>query len=175
MNTTWQDDFKRVFEHGLQSYEAGTREPSALWTAEQIKWLASVGCTARELFDFVDDLCRYGEPDYATTLEVAELRRDYFLNVQKGKHSERKASMAALPPKDAVLRGVVWLPRIIEKARIKLRGEMPEDLMYGCGGDRQFLKSIGWSLRDFLTLVRDCGNDADEIATTVLAGPRKRG
>ena len=33
--------------------------------------------------------------------------------------------------------GIAWLPRILVKARLKLRGEMPADLMYGCGGDRQ--------------------------------------
>ena len=48
--------------------------------------------------------------------------------------------MEQLPAKAAQVDGIAWLPRIIAKARAKLRGEMPPDLMYDCGGDRDFLE-----------------------------------
>ena len=51
--------------------------------------------------------------------------------------------MAALPSKDAEVAGIGWLPRLIPKAEAKLRGEMPDDLMYGCGGDRKFFRTNG--------------------------------
>lgn len=174
MSTSWQDDFRKVYDHGLDSYRKGAREPEALWTPEQVAWLASIGCTPRELFDFVDDLCRYGEPDYTTALQVTAIRRDYFLTVQGGKPTGLEFPMSRLPGKSETVQGIPWLPRIIEKARVKLRGEMPDDLMYGCGGDRQFLRTVGWTLPDFLTLVRDLDTDSDGIVRTVLAGAKKK-
>ena len=63
----------------------------------------------------------------------------------------------------ATLGGYAWLPRIIAKARAKLRGEMPPDLMYSCGGDRRFLKSIGADPADFLQQVWEAGDDDQNI------------
>jgi hypothetical protein len=67
--------------------------------------------------------------------------------------------MSALPAKSAAVDGIAWLPRLIVKARIKLRGEMDPDLMYGCGGDRPFLRQHGMTLAQFLQLVWDKGDD----------------
>jgi hypothetical protein len=52
-------------------------------------------------------------------------------------------------------------------ARIKLAGEMPDDLMYGCGGDRDFLARSNLTLPQFLQLVWDAGNDDRRIIDTV--------
>jgi hypothetical protein len=60
------------------------------------------------------------------------------LSVQKAQRSTRVIDMDKLPPKSAKLDGIEWLPRIIEKARAKLRGEMPPDLMYDCAVTRSF-------------------------------------
>ncbi len=109
-------------------------------------FLASVGCSKQELFDFVDDLMEYGEPDLETVCGVQELRRDYFEQVMLGLRSEHAASMDDLPRKTDALEGIQWLPRLIAKARLKLRGEMPPELMYGCGGDRPFVRRMGTSL-----------------------------
>jgi hypothetical protein len=79
--------------------------------------------------------------------------------------------MSALPLKTDAVDGIAWLPRLIVKARLKLRGEMPPDLMYGCGGDRPFLRRMGLTLSGFLELVRDCG---DDDATIVEAVKRSR-
>ena len=60
---------------------------------------------------------------------------------------------------DAELGGYLWLPRIIAKAKAKLRGELPPEVMYNCGGDRHFLKTIGLEASAFLKVVRDAKDD----------------
>ena len=75
--------------------------------------------------------------------------------------------MDALPSKSAQLGGFEWLPRIIEKARVKLRGEMPPDLMYCCGGDRAFLREHGIHAADFLHEVWAAGDDTARILAFV--------
>src|SRR5688572_9602951 len=134
---------------------------------QEVAFLASIGCTAQELFDFVDDGQRYGEPDFDTTLAVAAIRRDYFLNIMKGKSTGRTISMDDLPAKTEEVDGIAWLPRLIEKARVKLRGEMSPDLMYGCGGDRPFLHGMNVELAEFLRLVWICGDDDRRIVDYV--------
>ena len=107
----------------------------------QREFLEHLGATAQEIFDFVEDTFHGGEPGPETTLLLTATRREYFLGVQKGKRSRNVIDMDKLSPKSAQLGGIEWLPRIIEKAKAKLRGEMPPDLMYCCGGDRKFLKA----------------------------------
>ena len=75
--------------------------------------------------------------------------------------------MASLPAKSAQVDGIAWLPRLIEKARLKLRGEMPDDLMYGCAGDRPFLREMNMNLPGFLELVRDSGDNNRRIIDAV--------
>jgi hypothetical protein len=75
--------------------------------------------------------------------------------------------MDKLPAKTEALDGIVWLPRIIPKAKAKLRGEMPDDLMYGCGGDRSFFSRNGLTAEGFLTFVRDHWDDIPAITRYV--------
>ena len=81
------------------------------------------------------------------------MRRDFFLSVQKGKPSTAVLVEAALPAKDEKAKGIEWLPRIIPKAKAKLRGELPATLMYCCGGDRRFFKAHDILPAEFLSLV----------------------
>ncbi len=144
-----------------------------MFAAADVAFLATLGCTAQELFDFIDDFLGYGEPDYATTLAVQAVRRDYFLRAMQGTGTGRFAKMADLPAKSAAVDGIAWLPRLIVKARLKLRGEMPPDLMYGCGGDRPFLRGVNLSLAQFLELVRDAGDDDRKIIEAVKRAARR--
>jgi hypothetical protein len=165
--TTWRTEFQAVYERGVAAWKAGRRAAGSMFSPADVAWLSGIGCSAQEAFDFVDDFLRYGEPDFATALEVAAIRRDYFLKDLGGKPATQRFSMADLPAKAAAVDGIAWLPRIIVKARLKLRGEMPDDLMYGCGGDRQFLAGIHMTLPEFLTLVRDSGTDDRRIIDAV--------
>jgi hypothetical protein len=81
------------------------------------------------------------------------VRRDYFLNVQGGRPSGRTLDDATLPAKTDTVRGIAWLPRLIPKARAKLRGELPSTLMFGCGGDRRFFKNHDIVPAEFLSLL----------------------
>ena len=66
-----------------------------------------------------------------------------------------------LPARDAELDGIPWLPRILQKARNKLRGENCPGIMFGCGGDRRFLSQHDLHPADFLRVVWSAG-DRDE-------------
>jgi hypothetical protein len=163
----WEQRFREVYDRGVAAWHAGRNSPSTMFNREDTAFLATIGCTAQELFDFVDDSLRYDDLDYKTTLAVAAIRRDYFLNVMKGKSTGRIASMDSLPAKTAEVDGIAWLPRLIVKARLKLRGEMPDDLMYGCAGDRPFLRKMNMDLPGFLKLVRESGDDDRQIINAV--------
>ena len=130
-------------------------------------FLLKSGCSVQELYDFVEDAVDYGEPDLETVLDVQRIRRDYFLGVLRGEWTGQVVPMSALPLKSDAVDGIAWLPRLIVKARLKLRGEMPPDLMYGCGGDRPFLRRMGLTLPGFLELVRDSGDDDLAIVEAV--------
>jgi hypothetical protein len=167
MHDDWQSRFRKVFDRGVVAWKQERKSAATMFDRDDIRFLETIGCTAQELFDFVDDLQRYGEPDFQAALEVAALRRDYFLSVLKGRSTGRTVSMDTLPEKAAEVDGIAWLPRIIEKARLKLQGEMPADLMYGCGGDRQFLQSVNMTLPQFLKLTWDSGSDDRKIIDAV--------
>ncbi len=163
----WQESFRTVFDNGISAWKAGRKSPDTMFDAAAVEFLKSIGCSTQELFDFVDDNQRYGEPDFATTLAVTEIRRDYFLGELRGQSTGLVASMSDLPAKSDAVDGIAWLPRLIEKARLKLRGEMPADLMYGCAGDRPFLREMKMDLPQFLALVRESGKDNRRIIEAV--------
>jgi hypothetical protein len=164
---SWEQQLRQVYDRGVAAWQAGQQSPGDMFSREDTAFLKTIGCTAQELFDFVDDGQRYGEPDFDTTLAVAAIRRDYFLNVMKGQSTGRTVSMDSLPAKTAEVDGIAWLPRLIVKARVKLRGEMPDDLMYGCAGDRPFLRQMNMDLPGFLKLVWQSGDDDRRIIDAV--------
>jgi hypothetical protein len=156
----WTKQFRKIYERGTEAYRAGKRKPSDLFDAADTAGLASIGCSPQELFDFIDDLARRGEPDFETVLLITAARRDYFITIQHRKHSTKLVDMAKLPAKSDDVAGIPWLPRIIVKARAKLAGEMPAELMYCCGGDIMFLKEHKIHPADFLREV--WGADGDD-------------
>jgi hypothetical protein len=149
----WQEPFGKLFTAGVQKYRAGHQKAAGLVDEQGRIFLESIGYTEQEFFDFVEDFAKGEEPTLKTALEIAAVRRDYFLQVQAGRRSLQVISMSDLPSKDAEIEGIGWLPRIIPKAEAKLRGEMPPDLMYGCGGDRKFFRTNGIDPAEFLRQV----------------------
>lgn len=166
-NYLWAERFKQIYDAGVLRYNNGTQNATEIFSKEEVEFLASIGCTAQELFDFVEDFCRANEPAYSDVLLVTAVRRDYFLNVQQGKPSGHVIDSDKLPAKSAALGGIPWLPRIIEKAQAKLRGEMPPELMYGCGGDRPFLRGVNIHLADFLRHTWQVDGDEQKILAYV--------
>lgn len=175
----WAVDFHRLYDQAVEGYRNGIRRPEELFGQEETDFLRSIGCTAQEIFDFAEDKCRLGEPSFETVLLITSARRDFFLFVQDGKQTGHEVSMDSLPPKEAQLGGYAWLPRILVKARAKLRGEMPSDLMYGCAGDRAFLRPVNIHPADFLREVWAAGDDDERVlrfvrrcaARSVAPGP----
>jgi hypothetical protein len=73
-----------------------------------------------------------------------------------------------LPAKDSEIEGIRWLPRIIPKARAKLRGELPPETMFCCGGDRHFFHHNKIHPSEFLGIVRRAGEDDQKIIDWVV-------
>lgn len=173
-NYNWAKTFGDHFADALDAYRAGKHDADSMFNPAVREFFKSIGATPQEIFDFVEDTHFGGEPGAETALLVTAVRREYFLTVQKGQHSARVIDMDALPSKSAELAGIEWLPRIIEKAKAKLRGEMPPELMYDCGGDRAFLREHNIHPADFLREVWAAGNDLARIVDYVkLAAANK--
>ncbi len=160
--------FRAVYDRASARYaRGGATAPNLLNTAD-VAFLASQGITAQHVFDYVEDLANYGAPDFATAHAIELVRRDYFLNVQKGRPSSVVLDPASLPAKTATLLGMTWLPRLIPKARAKLRGELPATMMFCCGGDRDFFKKHAITAAEFLSIVGTHETDDSAIATEIL-------
>jgi hypothetical protein len=159
----WEETFTRLFHPAVKKYQAGHQKAAGLVHTAGAEFLRSIGYTEQEFFDFVEDFAKGGEPTLQTALEIAAVRRDYFLQEQNGRFSSHRIAMADLPSKDAQVEGIEWLPRLIPKAEAKLRGEMPPDLMYGCGGDRKFFRRYGIDPAEFLRQTWQAHGDSAKI------------
>jgi predicted dehydrogenase len=171
--TSWEQRFSKLFKNAVEKYRLGHHQADGLVDAKGQAFLASIGHTEQEFFDFVEDFSKGGEPTLEVALRIASVRRDYFLKEQNGAASPHRISMKALPSKDAEMDGVGWLPRLIPKAEAKLRGEMPPELMYGCGGDRKFFKTHRLDPADFLRKVWSARGDQAEILAWIKGDPRR--
>ena len=172
-NYSWSTTFRELFDRCTKACLAGSTDFTRWFHAADKAFLASIGYREREFFDFVDDHCGAdgGEPTAETALLVASVRRDYLNIIQHGKTSHKIVPPSALPAKSAEVEGIAWLPRIIVKARAKLRGEMDPDTMFGCGGDRAFLSRHDIHPADFLREVWSAhGDDAKIIAFVKARG-----
>lgn len=166
-NCEWTTQLKPLYERALQLYKNGERDWQTWFDAAEIGQLASIGAKPMELFDYAEDS---GDLDWETVLLIMAVRRDYFLVMQHGIHSQNRIKMEDLPAKTAELEGIPWLPRIIQKAQGRLRGELPDELMYGCGGDRRFFREHDLHPADFLREVWAAGRDEKRILQYVKSG-----
>lgn len=139
----WDVQFLDLFRRCLETYRGGDHDFDTYYEEADLSFLSSIGYKPRELFDFVEDLADEGAPSESAALLVAAVRRDYLLAEQDGVLSTHEITVEDLPTSGDELDGLVYLPRIITKARAKLRGELDPDVMYGCGGDRNFLQKHG--------------------------------
>lgn len=164
----YQAELKAIWAKAVGLYEAGKRDSSTYFNDEETNFLGSIGHTAQEVFDFAEDWVKSGEPDLETFLLIAAQRRDFFLQEMNSQNSTIVVDTPDLPPKTDSVQGIEWLPRIIPKARAKLRGEMSDDLMYCCGGDRRFFKQHQIHPAEFLSFVRTHFNDDEAIIDFVV-------
>ncbi len=171
----YQEELLRIWEHGVSLYQQGERKPVGMFDAAATDFLRENGATAQEVFDFVEDFVVGGEPDFTTFAMITDIRRSFFLIQQNSHHSKRVIEDSELPPKSESVRGIVWLPRIIVKAKAKLRGEMNPNLMYGCGGDRNFFKENNLHPAEFLRLVADHLDNDEAVIEYVVKRSGKTG
>lgn len=173
MSYAWDSAFSALFERCLNRYRSGDTDYSGYYSADDLSFLESIGCQPREFFDFVEDLAEMGEPSLTTAVMVASVRRDYLAEIMRGERSDRVLDPASLPPKTGEVDGLVWLPRILVKARAKLRGELDPNTMYCCGGDRAFLKRHDIAPADFLRAVWAAGDDDAKVIDYVKRNNRE--
>ena len=161
---TWNELFEDLFDRCVDLYQRGNTDMKTWYHVDDLTFLKLIGYKPREFFDFVEDYCEDKEPARSTALLVAAARRDYFLVVQKGQPSDKIIGSDDVPSRREDLEGFNYLPRLIEKAKAKLRGELDPDLMFCCGGDRAFLREHGnIHPADFLRQVWAADGDNDKV------------
>lgn len=170
IKTEWDEGFRQLWVRAVGRYRTGRRTVDTVTNPPEQAFLAGIGCSAQEFFDFVEDHCRDGDPDLETTLAVQQIRHAYLVGVPAGAPGVPAVDASRLPAKSAAVDGIAWLPRLIAKARLKLRGELPAEFMYGCGGDRPFLRRAGMTLPGFLQLTWDSGENDRPIVDAVRRG-----
>jgi hypothetical protein len=161
--------FRALYEKAVALYRDGKRGPDAFFTTEDKAFLAANGIAPQHVYDYAEDHNNYGgEPGFDHALGIELVRRDYFLNVQGGRTSGVSLDDTKLPAKTDTVRGIAWLPRLLPKARAKLRGELPPSLMYCCGGDRKFFKEHDIVPAEFLSLLSRHENDDAAVVDWVV-------
>jgi len=168
----WTERLRAIYDKTIDLYRGGNRDLSSYFTQEETTWLASVGLRPINLYDWAEDVTGAGEPDWNTALLIAAARRDYFLVHQKGATATTVTEATELPAKTEELDGIPWLPRIIAKATCFLKGGLCHDIMYGCGGDRRFLKEHDIHPADFLRAVWASGGDQAKVLNYVRDSKR---
>jgi hypothetical protein len=166
-------DFHTIYDQAVALYTAGQRGADTFFDAAQRDFLAANGLTAQHVYDYAEDQVASGEPGLAEALAIELVRRDYFLNTQGGIPSPFVLDEASLPAKSDAVRGIEWLPRLIPKARAKLRGELPAALMYCCGGDRRFFKTHGIRPAEFLSFLARHESDDESVIDWIVSRSRQ--
>lgn len=140
---TWNDQFLNLFDQCVALYRAGNHDYHTYYDAAAAELLNEIGYGPREFFDFIEDFCEFGTPSPSSALLIAAVRRDFFHEIMKKTDGSRSVKSGDIPSRGEALAGIPYLPRILAKARAKLRGDLDPDMMFGCGGDRGFLQRAG--------------------------------
>ncbi len=173
-NYDFADKFRALYDKAVKLYASGKTSAATYFTADEQAFLAANGITPQHMYDYAEDHNNGGEPGYDRALGIELIRRDYFLNAQGGKPSGKTLDESTLPPKSQAAQGIEWLPRIIPKAKAKLRGELPASLMYSCGGDRNFFHTHDIHPAEFLSLVWRNENNDTAIVDWVVKRSKAR-
>jgi hypothetical protein len=165
---SWNNTFMELFARCASAYQAGNFDYTKDYTAEDLDFLSRIGYKPREFFDFIEDYIDESEPLPTTALLIAAARRDYFLVQQQGVASDKIITRDDLPSFGEEMDGIPYLPRVLTKARGKIRGELDPDIMFACGGDRNFFAKNGnIEPADFLRHVWAAGDNDQKVADWV--------
>ncbi len=170
MSMEWDDEFMAMFAEMVARFhtrDANSGERFVLPHEQEM--LASIGYTPQEIYGYVEDYARLGDPTPSTVLLIAAARRSFFLTVQRGIAGSTQLRETDLPREDETLQDIGYLPRIIRKAESKLYGTLPPGVMYYCAKDRAFLRSHGGiHPADFLYVVWGAHGDRQKVVSYVL-------
>jgi len=158
---TLGNELAELHSEACENYRRGERATSRIVSEAGVQALADMGIREQVIFDFVEDFVRYGEPSHEDFLSVVAIRQAHFVETLGGRWPGAVVSESALPLRADEWEGIPWLPRIARKAACFLDGSLSSDVMFGCGGDRRFLKEHDLALAEFLAAVNDAkGDDA---------------
>ncbi len=161
---------RKLWDTSIAKYLAGERGASSFFNAQDCALLQEIGHGKQEFYDFVEDNINYeGDPDFETFLLVAMQRITFFRGVLKGEAADKIVDTGDLPGKKEQVRGIEWLPRLIPKAKAKLRGEMSDDLMYLCAGDRAFFRKHNIHPAEFLAFVASHMDNDEAVIDFVIS------
>ncbi len=173
MHTYRQNNFENVlkvlWDKALVAYLDGGRSAEEFFDEEELLFLSLIGINSYDIYDHVEDYVRYQEPNFLSFLLVAAALRDHFLFVQKQSDRRYLITDTMLPLKTDAYENVPGLPRIVAKAYAKLKGELHPTLMYGCSGDRKFLKPYGLHPVDFLRAVERYQGQVPKVHAWLLS------
>ncbi|MCX7869175.1 MAG: hypothetical protein N2322_04405 [Terrimicrobiaceae bacterium] len=159
----WSEKLEALYRKAVKACESGARNAEDIFTRQETLELSSIGLQPINVFDYAEDFVKYGEPGWNEFLLVAAARRDYYLYELHCAQPSPPIAESDLPAKTDAIGGIEWLPRITRKAKCFLEGTLPHDIMYGCGGDRRFLKQHDLHLADFLRMTWAVRGDAEKI------------
>lgn len=168
MSYSFHLEISRIWQKAVNLYKNGHKEPQNFPIEDELSLLADYGMTKMDVFDYVEDWCLHQEPDLITFILVHYERWNFFWEEQKGVLSTNRLNPKDLPGKNEELGGIVWLPRILPKAKAKLCGELPSEVMYGCGGDRQFFQINNVHPAEFLRVIRRMKDNTQGITDWVV-------
>ena len=131
MSGNWKTQFREVFDAGVERRKAGCDDPDAMFEPDEMSFLESIGCSAQEIFDFCDDYVGWDDVIYEHVEALQAVRYEHFVQELDSQPASHRMEMDEFPAKTDEVEGVAWLPRLIVKARAKLAGQLPADLMYG--------------------------------------------
>ena len=146
----YQDDFKKLYDKAVENYKAGNQDASSYFNEDELALIAANGWRVQDFFDYAEDILHHQDPGYEIAQSIEQVRREYFLHVQNGQASEKRTVPSDLPAKTEDIDGIGWLPRIMPKAIGKIKGELDDDIMFCCGGDRHFLQTHDIHPAEFL-------------------------
>ena len=102
-----------------------------MFESTEVAFLESIGCTAQEMFDFCDDYVGWDDVIYEHVEALQAVCYEHFVQELDSQPASHRMEMDEFPTKTDEVEGIAWLPRLIIKARAKLAGQLPADLMYG--------------------------------------------
>jgi hypothetical protein len=166
--------FRALYDRAVALYAKGQRDAKTYFDKDQAAWLAKNGITPQHVYDYAEDENAGGEPGFGHAILIESARHNYFINVQHGVPSAVVLDESKMPAKTDTAKGIEWLPRIIPKAKAKLKGELPPSLMYCCGGDRRFFKAHDILPSEFLGVVWRNGDNDMATVEWVVARSRAK-